>query len=97
MNPVYATHGNFSKIAGILESGEIDSAKTQIKEAMDKLSNAKNLGGSNTTLYEKYKFTSEIKDIKILPNQTDKFIFAEVSGEATLVGDQSVKSKFSAT
>ncbi|AXK50966.1 lipoprotein [Spiroplasma alleghenense] len=97
INPVYANHAAFSsQLTKYLESGDIENAKVELEKGLDSLANSTYLSSTSTVIYEKYRFTSKVKDIKIMPNEAEKYIFAEVTGEATLVENQNVKSKFSA-
>ncbi|AXK50964.1 hypothetical protein [Spiroplasma alleghenense] len=94
---VFASNGAFDSVAAILESGDIDSAKVEIKKRIDKLSNPLKLGYSHSPIYEAYRFTSEIKEIKLLPNKTENFIFTEITGEVALVSTKMLICNFPRT
>ncbi|AHI53572.1 hypothetical protein SSABA_v1c01600 [Spiroplasma sabaudiense Ar-1343] len=75
---------SFHEVADTLENGSMENSKKEIKSGIEKLSNRKIVeGNSRTPVFEEYRFTVEIEDVKSLPNKSTKFVFANISGVAT--------------
>ncbi|AHI53573.1 hypothetical protein SSABA_v1c01610 [Spiroplasma sabaudiense Ar-1343] len=82
-NWTLANDCSFSGIAETLENGFLDDSKNKIKSGIEELSNGYRMGGIKTPVFEKYRFTVEIEDVKLLPNKSEKLVFANISGVAT--------------
>ncbi|AHI53575.1 hypothetical protein SSABA_v1c01630 [Spiroplasma sabaudiense Ar-1343] len=77
-------NGSFHEVADTLENGSLDDSKKEIKSGIEKLSNREIIEGySGTPIFEKYRFTVEIEDVKLLPNKSEKLVFANINGVAT--------------
>ncbi|AHI53574.1 hypothetical protein SSABA_v1c01620 [Spiroplasma sabaudiense Ar-1343] len=79
-----ANDASFHEVADTLENGSLGDSKKEIKSGIEELSDGDRMGKtSRTPIFEKYRFTVEIEDIKLLPNKSEKLLFANISGVAT--------------
>ncbi|AHI53571.1 hypothetical protein SSABA_v1c01590 [Spiroplasma sabaudiense Ar-1343] len=78
-----ANDASFHEVADTLENGSLDDSKKEIKSGIEELSNSNWMGYVRTPIFEKYRFTVEIENVKLLPNKSEKLVFANISGVAT--------------